>query len=60
MTNKELEIAVLTLQKQMKDLQLSTGQRSEFSDTFSGKQIINHEVQFMQRVRDRAGNVIAN
>lgn len=53
------------LQKQLEDLQREVGllkadlaRTKEFQDTFSGKQIINHEVQFLKKVRNKAGNVV--
>lgn len=53
------------LSKQLEDMQreivllkAEMARNREFRDTFSGKLIINHEVQFLKRVRDKSGNVV--
>jgi hypothetical protein len=55
---KKLYQLMEQMRKEINDLKRQVSQRSEFSSTFSGKQIINHEVQFLQKVRDKDGNVV--
>ncbi len=46
------------LEDKVRTLELSKSQQTEFQDNFSSKIIYNKEIQFMQKVYDKDGNVV--
>ena len=55
---EKLSNRIRELENKVRALELSKSQQTEFQDNFSSKIIYNKEIQFMQKVYDKNGNVV--
>jgi len=55
---EKLSNRIRELENKVRALELSKSQQTEFQDNFSSKIIYNKEIQFMQKVYDKDGNIV--
>lgn len=56
--NRQLRIQIFELEKKLNALTQKVKSISESTYNTSAREIINHEVQFLQKVYDKDGNVV--
>lgn len=55
---KKLELKIAEMEKKMKEMETQIKKVSDTSYKTSAREIVNREVQFLQKVYDKSGNVV--